>query len=138
MRARGGGLIELSLVDKSHRLYHSLQIHATFDTLDAMRTDVINSCLEKIAATFEEESVEYAPFKEADVYPEVVMSILSNYVPECLVRAEVSCKVEELTTKHSDGSQFAKKFVRAIDIAKTEKIGRASCREREKKKSDDR
>lgn len=120
MRARGGGLIELSLVDKSHILDHYFQIHATFETLDAMGANFINSCLEKIAATFEEESAEYAPFKEADVYPEVVMSILSNYVPECLVRAEVSCKVEELTTKHSDGSQFAKKFVRAIDIAKTE------------------
>jgi hydroxymethylglutaryl-CoA reductase len=120
MRARGGGLIELSLVDKSHILDHYFQIHATFETLDAMGANFINSCLEKIAATFEEESAEYAPFKEAEVYPEVVMSILSNYVPECLVRAEVSCKVEELTTKHSDGSQFAKKFVRAIDIAKTE------------------
>ena len=26
---------------------------------------------------------------------QIVMSILSNYVPECLVRAEVSCKVED-------------------------------------------
>lgn len=120
MRARGGGLIELELIDKSHILDHYFQIHATFETLDAMGANFINSCLEKIATTFEAESAEYEPFKKEAIYPEVVMSILSNYVPECLVRAEVSCKVEELTTKHIDGEQFAKKFVRAIDIAKTE------------------
>lgn len=120
MRARGGGLIELELIDKSHILDHYFQIHATFETLDAMGANFINSCLEKIAATFEAESAEYEPFKKEEVYPEIVMSILSNYVPECLVRAEVSCKVEDLTTKHTDGEQFAKKFVRAIDIAKTE------------------
>jgi len=120
MRARGGGLIELELIDKSHILDHYFQIHATYETLDAMGANFINSCLEKIATTFEAESAEYEPFKKEEIYPEVVMSILSNYVPECLVRAEVSCKVEELTTKHIDGEQFAKKFVRAIDIAKTE------------------
>ncbi len=49
-----------------------------------------------------------------------MMSILSHYVPECLVRAEVSCNVEKLTTKHYDGKHFAEKFIRAIEIAKTE------------------
>lgn len=120
MRSRGGGLLELSLVDKSHILEHYFHIHATFETLDAMGANFINSCLEKMASVFEEESRDYEAFKESSVYPEVVMSILSNYVPECLVRAEVSCKVEELTTKHHKGAQFAKKFVRAIEIAKTE------------------
>src|SRR5690606_374175 len=51
---------------------------------------------------------------------EVVMSILSNYVPECLVRAEVSCKIEELTTDEFEGGYFAEKFVRAIQIANVE------------------
>lgn len=120
MRARGGGLIELSLVDKSHILEGYFHIHATFETLDAMGANFINSCLEKFASVFEEEAKNYQPFKEANTYPEVVMSILSNYVPECLVRAEVSCKVEDLTTKHHKGEEFAEKFVRAIEIAKTE------------------
>lgn len=120
MKARGGGLLELSLVDKSHILENYFHIHATFETLDAMGANFINSCLEKMATAFEEEGKKYSVFKEQDVYPEVVMSILSNYVPECLVRAEVSCAVEELTTKHYDGKHFAEKFIRAIDIAKTE------------------
>ncbi|MGO3182618.1 MAG: hydroxymethylglutaryl-CoA reductase, degradative [Aequorivita sp.] len=120
MKARGGGLLELSLVDKSHILDGYSYVHASFETLDAMGANFINSCLEQMAHTFEDEAKNYEPFQKKEVYPEVVMSILSNYVPECLVRAEVSCKVEELTTKHHDGRQFAEKFIRAIEIAKTE------------------
>jgi hydroxymethylglutaryl-CoA reductase len=120
MKARGGGLLELSLVDKSHILEGYFYIHATFETLDAMGANFINSCLEQMANTFEEEAKNFESFQKNKTYPEVVMSILSNYVPECLVRAEVSCKVEELTTKQHEGKQFAEKFVRAIEIAKTE------------------
>ncbi|QQX77118.1 MULTISPECIES: hydroxymethylglutaryl-CoA reductase, degradative [Aequorivita] len=120
MKARGGGLLDLSLVDKSHILEGYFYIHATFETLDAMGANFINSCLEQMAHTFEEEAQNFETFQKKETYPEVVMSILSNYVPECLVRAEVSCKVEELTTKHYEGRQFAEKFVRAIEIAKTE------------------
>ena len=120
MKARGGGLLELSLIDKSHILDGYFYIHATFETLDAMGANFINSCLEKMAQVFEEEARNYELFQKEEIFPEVVMSILSNYVPECLVRAEVSCKVDELTTKHYDGKQFAEKFVRAIEIAKTE------------------
>ncbi len=120
MKARGGGLLELSLVDKSHILDGYFHIHATFETLDAMGANFINSCLEQMAHTFEEEAKHFEAFQKKETYPEVVMSILSNYVPECLVRAEVSCKVEELTTKHYDGKHFAEKFIRGIEIAKTE------------------
>lgn len=120
MNARGGGLLELSLIDKSHILEDYYHIHATFETLDAMGANFINSCLETMAAVFEDESKKYSAFKEHDTFPEIVMSILSNYVPECTVRAEVSCPVEDLATKHHDGKHFAEKFVRAINIAKTE------------------
>lgn len=120
MKVRGGGLLELSLVDKSHILDGYFHIHATFETLDAMGANFINSCLEQMAHTFEEEAKHFEAFQKKETYPDVVMSILSNYVPECLVRAEVSCKVEELTTKHYDGKHFAEKFIRAIEIAKTE------------------
>lgn len=120
MKARGGGLLELSLIDKSHILEGYYYIHATFETLDAMGANFINSCLEQIAQTFEEEARNFESFQKKETFPEVVMSILSNYVPECLVRAEVSCKISELTTKNHDGKKFAEKFVRAIEIAKTE------------------
>lgn len=120
MKARGGGLLELSLVDKSHILDGYFHIHATFETLDAMGANFINSCLEQMAHAFEAEARNFEVFQKKKTFPEVVMSILSNYVPECLVRAEVSCNVEELTTKNYEGKHFAEKFIRAIEIAKTE------------------
>ena len=46
------------------------------------------------------------------------MSILSNYVPECIVRAEVSCKVEDLGGKNPQ--KFAQKFEQAVKIAEIE------------------
>ena len=49
------------------------------------------------------------------------MSILSNYTPECIVRCEVACPIEELTKNDiSESKIFAKKFKQAIEIAKIE------------------
>ena len=49
------------------------------------------------------------------------MSILSNYVPNCLVRVEVSAPVEEMSDdKTIDGKEFAEKFVTAVKIAEIE------------------
>ena len=49
------------------------------------------------------------------------MSILSNYVPQCLVRAEVSCKIEELKSKDiPKPEEFVQKFKQAVNIAEIE------------------
>jgi len=49
------------------------------------------------------------------------MSILSNYVPNCLVKAEVSCAISELNIDTSIApAEFASKMLRAIDIADIE------------------
>jgi hydroxymethylglutaryl-CoA reductase len=46
---------------------------------------------------------------------------LSNYVPNCIVRAEVSCKIDELAEKNIENpAEFASKFVQAIRIAQAE------------------
>lgn len=120
MKKRGGGLCNIVLVNSTEALEGYYQLHCTFETLDAMGANFINSCLEEIAKTFETEAHLHAVFSENKIYPEVVLSILSNYVPDCLVRAEVSCNVKELTTSNMDGVAFAKKFVRAVAIAKVE------------------
>ena len=115
MKRRGGGLKSIRLVDSSEALDGYYQLHCTFETKDAMGANFINSCLEKIAETFALEAERYSGFEEV---PETVLSILSNYVPECLARAEVSCPVEDLAHNGVDGPTFAKKFVRAVQIAK--------------------
>ncbi len=120
MKNRGGGLIDIELIDTTETLEGYYQLHGTFETLDAMGANFINSCLEEIANTFETKSKQFAPFSKNNAYPEVVLSILSNYVPECLVRASVRCPVEDLNDKAIDGKTFADKFVRAVAIAKAE------------------
>lgn len=120
MRKRGGGLTDISLVNSTDALEGYYQLHCTFETLDAMGANFINSCLERIAKTFEAEAHSYTTFKSDNIFPEVVLSILSNAVPECLVRAEVSCQTKLLSTKDIDGDVFAKKFIRAVAIAKVE------------------
>ncbi len=103
MRKRGGGLVDIELRDKTIDLDNYYQLHVTFETADSMGANFINSCLEKIADSFKNEEIS------------IVMSILSNYVPECLVKAEVSCKVEDFFDK--DPKYYAEKFIQAIQIA---------------------
>ena len=121
MRQRGGGIIDIELRNQTHKLPGYFQLHATFDTKDSMGANFINSCLEQFAKTFKQEAMLFEAFTPAEKNIEIVMSILSNYVPNCIVRAEVSCKVEELTEKKIENPQeFAEKFIRAIQIAQIE------------------
>ncbi|MCX2679952.1 hydroxymethylglutaryl-CoA reductase, degradative [Galbibacter sp. EGI 63066] len=121
MRNRGGGIKNIELKDKTAELEDYFQLHCTFETLDAMGANFINTCLEKIAETFKEEAQKNTVFSAEEKDIQIVMSILSNYVPNCLVRAEVSCKVDELNgDKDISPMEFAEKFVRAVAIANAE------------------
>lgn len=121
MKKRGGGILNIELRDKTSDLEDYYQLHATFETKDSMGANFINSCLEQFAKTLKEEAQNFISFTEEEKNITVVMSILSNYVPNCLVHAEVSCKVEELTEKHIENPQeFAEKFVQAVRIAEIE------------------
>ena len=62
--------------------------------LDAMGANFINSCLEQFAKTFKKEALFYKDFTDEEKNIQIVMSILSNYVPDCLVRAEVVVKLK--------------------------------------------
>jgi len=106
MRKRGGGILDIELRDKTGDLANYYQLHVTFETVDSMGANFINSCLEAISKEFKKNDIQ------------IVMSILSNYVPECLVHAEVSCKVEDLYAENSE--ELAQKFIQAIQIANAE------------------
>lgn len=121
MEKRGGGITSIELRDKRADLENYFQLHCTFETKDAMGANFINSCLEQFAETMKREAGTFAPFTIEEKKIEVVMSILSNYVPNCLVRAEVSCPVEDLRdTDEDDVRDIADKMIRAIEIAKIE------------------
>lgn len=121
MQKRGGGILSIELRNKTNLIPNYYQLHATFETKDSMGANFINSCLEQFAKTLKEEANSYSNFSESEKNIEVVMSILSNYVPNCIVRAEVSCKVAELSDKNIENPEvFAKKFVQAVEIAEVE------------------
>jgi hydroxymethylglutaryl-CoA reductase len=121
MRQRGGGIIDIELRNKTADLPNYYQLHVTFETKDSMGANFINSCLEQLAKSLKTEAIDYKDFTEAEKNIEIIMSILSNYVPNCVVRAEVSCKIEELAEKKIENpAEFAQKFVQAVAIAKIE------------------
>lgn len=106
MRQRGGGILDISLRNKTTQLADYYQINVDFNTQNAMGANFINSCLEAIADAFRRPDID------------IVMSILSNYVPDCLVRAEVSCPVQDLYSENAE--LYAQKFVQAVQIAQVE------------------
>ena len=113
---RGGGILDIELRNKSEDLDNYYQLHATFETLDAMGANFINSCLEQFAKTLKTEA---EISLEGDL--NIIMSILSNYVPNCIVKAEVSCLVSDLKSKDIEHPEiFAQKFKQAINIAEIE------------------
>ncbi len=121
MEKRGGGITDIQLRNKTQALENYYQLHCSFETRDAMGANFINSCLEQFAETLKREAKNYPGFSAKESQIEVVMSILSNYVPGCLVRAEVSCSVDELNEHPSlTPSEFAEKMVRAVAIANVE------------------
>ena len=115
MNKRGGGIKDIKLINLNDQIENYFQLKATFDTKNAMGANFINSCLEQFSETLKDN------FKDSSQI-EIIMSILSNYVPECIVKAEVSCPIEELRDKSIISPMiFAKNFVRAVNIAEVDK-----------------
>jgi hydroxymethylglutaryl-CoA reductase len=121
MKKRGGGVLNIELRDKTDLMEGYFQLHCSFETKDSMGANFINSCLEKFSETFKAEALKYDEFTSEEKELEIIMSILSNYVPDCIVRAEVTCPVADLADeKHKDPEVFAEKFLTALKIAEIE------------------
>lgn len=121
MQKRGGGILNIELRDKTAEVPNYYQLHATFNTKDSMGANFINTCLEQFAKTLESQANEFDGFLPEEKNVQIIMSILSNYVPNCLVRAEVSCPIEHLSESTTiDSTEFAQKFATAVKIAEIE------------------
>ena len=121
MQKRGGGILDIQLRDKTSEIPNYFQLHATFNTKDSMGANFINTCLEQFAKTLETKANDYDGFSPEEKNVQIIMSILSNYVPNCVVRAEVSCPIEQLSEdKNIDSAEFAQKFATAVKIAEIE------------------
>lgn len=122
MEKRGGGLTKLELLDKSEIEPGLYQVFASFDTRDAMGANFINSVLEAIGKFLTMRAMSDEVLTDSERNIEVVMAILSNYTPDCVVRAWVSAPVAELDDNGlgMSAEQFARKFVRAVNIARND------------------
>lgn len=121
MEKRGGGVLDIELINKTDKLEHYYQLHATFNTKDSMGANFINSCLEQFAKTLKHELADCDDFSAEEKDIQIIMCILSNFVPNCVVRAEVACKVEDLNEETNvDPLEFAEKFLKAVQIAEIE------------------
>ncbi|OQX81721.1 MAG: hydroxymethylglutaryl-CoA reductase, degradative [Bacteroidetes bacterium 4484_249] len=122
MEKRGGGILDIELIDKTDDIPDYYQLKATFETVDAMGANFINSCLEEFASELKDFFMESPYFRDEERSCEVIMSILSNYTPDCVVKCHVECNIEELgkIDEELTGEQFAWKFKKAVQIAKVD------------------
>lgn len=119
MEARGGGVIDFELIDMTYEIEGYYQLRVSFNTVNSMGANFINSCLEEFAIALQSFFRENDVFdgKEKESY--IIMSILSNYTPECLVKAWVECDYKDLDDMDDNmsGDEFAQKFKHAVRIA---------------------
>lgn len=120
MEKRGGGILDLELLDMSDLEADYYQIRVTFETCDSMGANFVNSILEEFGTTLKNAIPNLPEFAEQPHEVEVIMAILSNYTPECVVRAQVSCPIDLLEDKSlgMSAANFAQKFAKAVRIAK--------------------
>ncbi len=119
MNQRGGGIVGIELLDFTDLEENLYQIKASFHTCDSMGANFINSILEQFAESLKSFLIESPSLKEEERDVLIVMCILSNFTPECTVRAEVSCPIDELGMfpGKMDSKTFAEKFETAVKIA---------------------
>lgn len=120
MEKRGGGILDIELLDLTAFEKNYYQLKVTFDTKDSMGANFINSVLEEFAKTLDRFVATNPMFRDNEERDlNVIMSILSNYTPECLVRAWVECPVDDFGEAGQEqiACNLAHKFAKAVRIA---------------------
>jgi hydroxymethylglutaryl-CoA reductase len=122
MEKRGGGILDIQLRDMTEHIDHYYQLMVSFETKDSMGANFINSVLEEFAQTLKVFLSEQIQLDLESRQCEVIMAILSNYTPQCLVRTWVECPLEQLDNvdEKLDGEAFARKFETAVRIAEVD------------------
>ena len=122
MMKRGGGILNIELVDMTDKIPDYYQVKATFDTRDSMGANFINSCLEEFADTLRDYASAKAEFSAFSL--QVIMSILSNYTPNCLVRTWVEGEITEGAHNYDDhytDREFVNRFETGVRIAQVDR-----------------
>lgn len=120
MRKRGGGILDIELKDLSDKEPGLMQFFCTFETVDSMGANFINSCLEQFSATFREWYSLQPDFNGKGL--NIIMCILSNLTPNCRVRCWVETEIENFNkiVPGISGEDFAKRFYMGVRIAEVD------------------
>ncbi|MCO5233386.1 MAG: hydroxymethylglutaryl-CoA reductase, degradative [Chitinophagales bacterium] len=114
MEARGGGVVDIELVDYTDEEPDLFQLKVSFETCDSMGANYINTVLEEMAQLLKQ----VVTVEKYEDCPYIIMSIVSNYTPDCVARAWVECPIEQLgTISGVPAQEFAQKIRKAIRIA---------------------
>ncbi|HLF65608.1 MAG TPA: hydroxymethylglutaryl-CoA reductase, degradative [Saprospiraceae bacterium] len=116
MRKRGGGILDIILRDFSLDMEDYYQLMVSFETCDSMGANFINSVLERFTSLL---PAFIQDLFSGKYHVEILMSILSNYTPESLVRTWVACSVADLGSFKGGitAAEFAERFCDAVRIA---------------------
>ncbi len=121
MEKRGGGISSIELIDMNKKINCYYQIFVKFNTIDSMGANFINSCLEKITEVFKFYVKEKKFLDSVNEKINFVMSILSNYTPNCIAKASVNCRVKDLEKNNEfNDTNFVENFISAVKISKVD------------------
>lgn len=120
MEARGGGVRNITwkhLPEVSEDCY---QLLVSFGTADSMGANFINTVLEAYGQELRSWAIDCPELEPAERDLEVIMAILSNNTPNCVVKAWVECPIEKMAIPVGgvDPFDFARRFKYAVDIAR--------------------
>ena len=119
MEKRGGGVLDIELVNMTDKLENYYQLLVTFDTRDSMGANFINSVLEEFGQSLRQFLSEQIQLTIEERQVEIIMAILSNYTPECVVKIWVECPIDALENvdEKLSARAFVQKFEKAVNIA---------------------
>ncbi len=119
MDRRGGGILDIELIDKTDYTENYYQLKVSVDTRDSMGANFINSCLEEIASDLQDYLHTNELFDGEERECEIIMAILSNYTPESIVHCYVECDIAQMEGIDANISteKFIDKFEKAVKIA---------------------
>ncbi len=122
MDQRGGGIKKLTLIDMTDKIENYYQLKVEAQTCDAMGANFINSILEEMAKVLKEGVLQDSRFENTEKEVHIIMCILSNYTPDCVVECSVECPIEDLGSFPGNVSarEFAEKFATAVRIAEVD------------------
>ncbi|MFO8053813.1 MAG: hydroxymethylglutaryl-CoA reductase, degradative [Bacteroidales bacterium] len=123
MEQRGGGIQSTELFrlrdihHSPHKMQNDYQLMVTFETVDSMGANLINSCLEAMGRALMQF---ISTHDELNSYKhELIMAILSNYTPQSIIRMKLEAPTDTLNgiAEGMSGKAFAEKFQKAVYIA---------------------